>query len=118
MTDMIKISDFKAQDDRTLLVGCDFDDSYWLHVYILDGELHFLTYTNIDDEITVISENVSDSALAEEFVTWANFAETIDLELKELLNKRSVKFTIEWNSDHIFEADEDGYFGPIFTEFD
>lgn len=118
MTDSIKISDFKSTEDRTLLVGCDFDDAYWLHVYIMDGEFHLLTYTNIDGEIKPVSEYISDEADADDFVTWANFADTMDLELKELLNKRGVRFTIDWDTEHDLEADEDGFFGPVMTDLD
>lgn len=113
MTDSIKISDFKNTEDRTLLVGCDFDDTYWLHVYIMDGELHLLTYTNIDGEVKPVSEFISDEADANDFVTWANFADTIDVELKALLEARGVRFTIDWDNDHMLEADEDGFFGPV-----
>jgi hypothetical protein len=113
MTEMISISDFKNREDRTLLVGVDFDDAYWLHVYILDEELHILTYSNIDDEVKVISDFVTDSTYADDFVTWSNFATTIDVELKALLDDRGVRFTIEWENDHALEADEDGFFGPV-----
>jgi hypothetical protein len=118
MTDLIKLSDFTCRDDRTLLVGCDFDDTFWLHVFILEGELHFLTYQNEDGEVSIESDVVAKEAPAEDFVTWANFAETIDLELKGLLEQRGVKFTVEWDSDYSFESDEDGYLAPITNDLD
>jgi hypothetical protein len=113
MTDTISISDFKNREDRTLLVGVDFDDTYWLHVYILDEEFHILTYSNVDDEIKIISEFISDESDANDLVTWSNFATTIDVELKALLDARGVRFTIEWENEHSLEADEDGFFAPV-----
>lgn len=118
MTDSIKISDFKNTEDRTLLVGCDFDDAYWLHVYLMDDEIHLLTYMSVDGEIKPISEQIGIEVDADEVVTWANFADTIDLELKELLNKRGVRFTIDFDTEHDLEADEDGFFGPVLTDLD
>jgi hypothetical protein len=113
MTDTISISDFKNREDRTLLVGVDFDDTYWLHVYILDGEFHILYYTNVDGEIEIENDFVTKSTSADTLVTWANFASTIDVELKELLDNSGIRYTIDWSTDHDLEADEDGFFAPI-----
>lgn len=113
MTDTISISDFKNREDRTLLVGVDFDDTYWLHVYILDGEFHILTYSNIDGEIKIDNDFITKSTYADDFVTWSNFASTIDVELKELLDNSGLRFTIDWSTDHGLEADEDGFFAPV-----
>jgi hypothetical protein len=113
MTNKISITDFKNREDRTLLVGVDFDDAYWLHVYLFGGEIHILTYSNIDDEVKVISDFVTDETYIDDFVTWSNFAETIDVELKALLDERGARYTIDWSNDHGLEADEDGFFGPV-----